>query len=305
MHEGETLRLLVFGGGGQVGTALRRLRRPGLTVTALTRADADLLRPESVAAAVRRFTGDAVVNAAAYTAVDRAESEAETAFAVNRDGAAAVAAACAAVGLPLIHLSTDYVFDGTKPGPYVEDDPVNPLSVYGAGKAAGEEAVRAATDRHAILRTSWVFGGDGHNFVRTMLRVGETRDHLRVVDDQTGGPTAAADIAAAVAILARRMTDDPAVGGTFHFAGTPATTWCGFARAVFDERRRLTGAPPPRVDAIATVDYPTPARRPANSVLDVGRIAAVCGIAAPDWRPALAAATAELLGISPAGAATT
>lgn len=295
MHS-TSLRLLVFGGDGQVGSALRCGNWTDTTVTALTRRDADLTDSAAVTAAVRGIPCDVVVNAAAYTAVDRAEQDAATAWTVNRDGAGHIAAACAAAGRPLIHLSTDYVFDGTKAGPYTETDPVRPLGVYGASKAAGEEAVRAACKRHLIVRTSWVFGVHGANFVRTMLRLGEERDHLRVVADQTGCPTAACDIAAMIRTVAARLATQGADTrhGTVHFCGAPATTWHGFAGTVFSERERLTGRPAPRVEAITTAEYPTPARRPANSVLDTARLKAWFGVDAPDWRPALAATVAAL-----------
>ena len=283
-----TVRLLVFGHTGQVGGALRLGNWPGVSVTSLSRAQADLTRPETVTEAVRALPCDVVVNAAAYTAVDRAEAEPDTAFAVNRDGAGHIAAACAAAGQPLIHLSTDYVFDGAKATPYTEDDPVCPLNVYGASKAAGEEAVRRVLERHLILRTSWVFGPHGNNFVRTMLRLGQERDRLRVVADQTGCPTAAGDIATIVIALARRLAaGDEGAWGTYHCCGAPPTTWHGFATRIFEERRRLIGQPAPTIDAIATADYPTPARRPINSVLDTARLTTLLGITAPDWRLAL------------------
>lgn len=279
-----------------------RLHGHGLTVVGLSRAQVDLGDPSAVAAAVEAHAGsvDAVVNAAAYTAVDKAESEPDLADAANRAGPAAMAAACARASLPLIHLSTDYVFDGTKAGAYTEDDPVHPVSVYGAGKEAGERAVREVLARHIIVRTSWVFAGHGRNFVATMLRLGADRDELRVVADQTGCPTAAADIAAAVAAIARCVVDAEADNaaapwGTYHFCGAPATTWHGLAEAVFAERQRLTGAAAPRVHPITTAEYPTPVQRPANSVLDCRRIAERFGVGQPDWRRSLAAAVEELV----------
>jgi dTDP-4-dehydrorhamnose reductase len=237
---------------------------------------------------------DLAINLAAYTAVDRAESEAEAAWAVNCTGAMHIAAGCADRGIPLVHLSTDYVFDGYKDGPYREDDPVNPLGVYGASKEAGERAVREALRRHIILRTSWVYGAFGQNFVKTMLRLGAERETLRVVADQHGCPTAAADIASALVALAQQVAAGEERWGTYHFAGAGATTWHGFAEAIFDLALPYRGRRP-RVEPIATEQYPTPARRPRNSVLDCSKIADAFGIRPAPWRPALAAVIRELL----------
>lgn len=289
-----SLRLSVFGAAGQVGSALRAGAWPDVEIMPLTRAQADLTDPAAVARALADHRPHMAVNAAAYTAVDRAEQESDAAFRANRDGPACLAAACAAAGVPLLHLSTDYVFDGSKAGAYVEDDPVAPLGVYGRSKAEGEAAVRAACPRHLIVRTSWVFGVHGANFLKTMLRFGAERPELRVVADQTGGPTDAADIAAMIVRLAAQATARDAGWGTYHFAGAPTTTWHGFAAAIFAERRRLFGLSEPKVTAIATADWPTPARRPANSALDCRRIAAVFGVAQPDWRAAVARAVAAL-----------
>lgn len=289
------MRMLVFGHDGQVAHALRTMSRPDLTVTALGRAGADITDADAVRRAVEAARPDVAVNTAAYTAVDRAETETEAAFAVNRDGAGHIAAACAATGVPLIHYSTDYVFDGAKDGPWREDDPIAPLGVYGASKAAGEAAVRAAGPRHVILRTAWVFGAHGNNFVRTMLRLGAERERLGIVADQRGCPTAAADLAAAAVAVARHVLATGEGWGTYHCCGAPPTTWHGFAEAIFEERRLATGLAPPRLDAIATADYPTPARRPANSVLDTARFAARFGLPAPAWRDALGGVVRQLL----------
>ncbi|PWC35721.1 dTDP-4-dehydrorhamnose reductase [Azospirillum sp. TSO22-1] len=289
------MRMLVFGHDGQVAHALRTMAAPDLTVTALGRAGADITDADAVRRAVEAARPDVAVNTAAYTAVDRAETEAEQAFAVNRDGAGHIAAACAAAGVPLIHYSTDYVFDGAKDGPWREDDPIAPLGVYGASKAAGEAAVRAAGPRHVILRTAWVFGAHGNNFVRTMLRLGAERERLGIVADQRGCPTAAADLASAAVAVARHVLATGEGWGTYHCCGAPPTTWHGFAEAIFEERRRATGLAPPRLDAIATADYPTPARRPANSVLDTARFAARFGLPAPAWRDALGGVVRQLL----------
>jgi len=244
---------------------------------------------------------DLVINCAAYTKVDLAEKEPEAAFQANRDGPAHLAAACRDRGIPLLHVSTDYVFDGSGSHPYREDEPVNPLGVYGASKEAGERAVRATLDRHVILRTAWVFSDTGQNFVRTMLRLGAEREALRVVNDQTGGPTDAADIATTLLTIADRVTGPDAgaaLFGTFHYCGAPSTTWHGFAASIFDGATRR-GHRSPALSACTTADYPTPARRPAWSVLDCGKLMDVYGIPQPDWRVALDRVLTSLL--RPAG----
>lgn len=288
--------LLVLGAGGQVGHELRRGPAPaGFAVVAHDRTQTDIADHAAVARAFAAVQPAAVVNAAAYTAVDRAEDEQDAAYRANAAGPAVLAQACAAAAVPLVHVSTDYVFDGTKPGPYCEADAVSPLGSYGASKEAGERALRAAWHRHVILRTAWVFGAHGHNFVRTMLRLGAERQHLAVVDDQRGSPTAAADIARALlAIAARLVQDADAPTGTYHYAGVPAVTWNGFAAAIFASAARH-GRPAPTLAAITTAEYPTRARRPANSVLDCGKLRRDYAIAAPDWRPALDRVVDEML----------
>lgn len=287
------VRILVFGATGQLGRELALAAGPGLLVTSVDRSRADLADPAGMerAAAALLAAGpyDAVVNAAAYTAVDRAETEPDRAFAVNRDGPAVLAAACGRAGVPLIHVSTDYVFDGSKPGAYVEDDPVCPLNVYGASKAAGEAAVRAALPRHLILRTSWVFAGHGRNFVATMLRLARERDSLSVVNDQTGCPTPANGLAGVIVALVLAAADGlPASAwGTYHVCGGESTTWYGFADAVFAARRRLTGLAPPTLVPVSSETFASPVRRPANSVMECGRLVRAFGIAPPDWRGAL------------------
>ena len=292
------MRVLVLGSAGQVGRELVRTAWPaGFRVTGAARAEVDISNAVAADAAIAGSAADLVVNAAAYTAVDRAETEREAAFAVNRDAAGALAAACARRGAVLIHLSTDYVFDGAgAPRPYREDDPVGPLNVYGASKEAGEAAIRAALAEHLIVRTSWVFGAHRHNFVETMLRLAAERDQLSVVDDQTGCPTPAADIAAAIVRLAAAVACGAGKWGTYHFAGNGAVTWHGFAEAIFDaaaairpELRR------PRVGKVRTADLALPARRPAWSVLDCTEIERDFGIAPPSWRPGLAAMLREHL----------
>lgn len=293
--------VLILGAGGQVGRELTGLRWPaGMSVVGRDRAGCDLADAAAVARAVRDLAPKIVINAGAYTAVDKAESDVDQAYAVNRDGVAALAAVCADIGAGLVHISTDYVFDGSKIGAYVESDPVAPLGVYGASKEAGEQAIRAACPRHVIIRTAWVFGAQGHNFVKTMLRLGADRPELRVVDDQVGCPTPARAVARACQTAAVAMlggAEDKF--GTYHYAGDRAISWRGFAEAIFDASQRRGGARPV-VHPIATADYPTPARRPANSVLNSGRFQAAFGLAAADW----AAGLAEMLDeIAPARAA--
>ena len=276
-----SLRALVFGRTGQVAVELQRLAGPDFEVEALGRDAADLADPASCAAHVARSRADVVINAAAYTAVDRAESEPELAMTVNGEAPGALARACAEQGLPFLHVSTDYVFDGAPGRAWREDDPVGPLGAYGRSKLAGEQAVSAAGGSHAILRTSWVFAAHGANFVKTMLRVGAERERLTVVDDQIGGPTAAADIAAALATMARAFAQGRGTPGIFHFCGAPPVSWRGFASEIFAQSG---WARTPEVAPIRTEDWPTPAARPRNSVLDCSRIADVYGVAQPDWR---------------------
>jgi dTDP-4-dehydrorhamnose reductase len=281
--------LLILGAGGQVGQALGA--RAGAAARGLTHAACDITDGAAVAHALSAPGLSAVVNCAAYTAVDRAESEPERAFAVNADGAAIVARAAAERGLPLFHLSTDYVYAGTGTAPYRENQPIAPLNVYGASKAAGDAAVATGDPAHLILRVSWVFGVHGANFVKTMLRLGRERSELRVVNDQKGGPTAADDIAEAIMVMADRCRQPGfAAWGTYHFAGRPSTSWCGFARAIFAR----TAKPAPRLVPISSRDYPMPAARPLNSLLECGRIRRVFGIERPDWRRSLSRVMADL-----------
>ncbi len=286
--------LLVFGGSGQIGHELcRATHRTGVEVTGLGHADVDITRRDDVLKAVGESRPAVVVNAAAYTRVDEAESEPEAAFAVNREGARHVAEACREAGAALIHISTDFVFDGTKMTAYDEDDAVNPLGVYGKSKEAGERAVRDALERHVILRTSWVFGAKGRNFVKAMLRAAAEGDELRVVDDQFGCPTPAADVAEAILAMAPAVVGGKP--GTFHFSAAGRTSWHGFAKEIFALRQEITKQPPPAVRPIAAADWPGAARRPANSELDCCRFTATFGIAQRSWRRGLVDVLNELL----------
>ncbi|QHL89786.1 dTDP-4-dehydrorhamnose reductase [Sphingomonas changnyeongensis] len=280
--------ILVTGGTGQVGTALAaRAAERGIEVVLPGRAALDLTDPDALARAVAGRDWGLVINCAAYTAVDKAESDADTARAVNAAAPAALARATAAAGIRLIHVSTDYVFDGSKPGWYDEDDPVAPLGVYGATKEAGEAAVRAANPDHVILRTAWVVSPFGHNFVKTMLRLGAERDTLRVVADQIGCPTSAIDIADALLSIA--AGGGPA--GTYHFVNAGEASW--HALAAFVIARAGLAA---RVDPITTADYPTPARRPANSRLATARIARDHGLSPRPWQDAVGEIVDRLTG---------
>ena len=278
--------LLIFGRTGQVARELARLA-PGARFVG--REEADLTGPAACGAVILAARPAAVINAAAYTAVDRAEAEAGTARLVNAEAPGAMAAACAGLGIPFVHVSTDYVFDGAGEGARAEDAPTGPLGVYGATKLEGERAIAAAGGQWAVLRTSWVFSAHGTNFVKTMRRLGAERDRLTIVADQVGGPTPAGDIAAALLTMARAMAADPGKGGIYHFAGSPDTSWAGFAREIFAR----SGLSPQVVD-IATRDYPTPARRPLNSRLDCSAITRDFGIARPDWRAGLDRVIQEL-----------
>jgi dTDP-4-dehydrorhamnose reductase len=275
------MELRILGAGGQVGKALTDAARRGrIPYRAFGRKQCDVTDAHAVEGAIRG--GRWVVNCSAYTAVDQAETEQEAAHRVNAIGPANIAAACAAAGVPLLHISTDYVFDGESPHPAREDDPPRPLSVYGRSKLGGETAVREALGRHIILRTSWVFSAHGENFVRTILRLARTQSEVRVVNDQVGGPTAAHDVAGAILTIIGAASREGFVGwGTYHYAGTPAVSWYEFACAI------VAGSGT-AVSPIATRNYPRPARRPMNSVLDCSRIFRVFGIRQPDWPPALA-----------------
>jgi dTDP-4-dehydrorhamnose reductase len=288
------MKIVVFGAGGQIGREVCRAAwLPGHTILPLDRKAVDITKSAAVGVILMREAPDLVINLAAYTAVDRAESEPERAWAVNCAGAAHIAAACGENATPLIHLSTDYVFDGRKTGAYREDDAVGPLGVYGRSKEAGERAVRAALAEHVILRTAWVFGAHGTNFVKTMLRLAAERPVLRVVADQRGCPTPAADIAAAVTVIAGHIERGEAEWGPYHFAGDTPVTWHGFAEAIFDLAAPQIVARP-QVEAIVTDQYPTLAERPLNSVLYCRKIKEAFGISPPSWREGLARVIREI-----------
>ncbi|MFY0312847.1 dTDP-4-dehydrorhamnose reductase [Leisingera sp. D0M16] len=270
--------ILVFGETGQLA---RELAAQGGTVC-LGRNLADFTDPYGPVTRVEDTGADAVVIAAAYTAVDKAESEEDLALTVNAEAPGAIARACAARGLPVVYVSTDYVFDGSGEASWQPGDAPAPLNAYGRSKLAGEEAVRAAGGAHAILRTSWVVSAHGSNFVKTMLRLGRERDRLTIVADQIGAPTPARDIAAACLEIARQLVEDPAKSGTYHFAGAPQTSWAGVAREIFARAGIAC-----EVEDIATADYPAPAARPLNSRLDCSALETVFGIPQPDWRAGL------------------
>lgn len=286
------MSVLVLGAGGQVGRAL--LERGGSAVIGFDRAACDITDARSVARALATPGVLVVVNCAGYTAVDRAERERDLAFSINATGAEMVGRQAAALALPVIHLSSDYVYSGMGTGAYCEDEPTAPVNVYGASKAAGDALLILANPRHLVLRISWVFGVHGANFVRTMLRLAGEHREIRIVDDQIGGPTEARDIADAIltmALACRRSSF--AAWGVYHFSGTPTTSWYGFAQAIFE---RTKGARP-RLTPIPSGDYPTPARRPGNSRLDCTKIGRVFGISQPDWRTALSRILAVIDGV--------
>ncbi|MBA1276962.1 MULTISPECIES: dTDP-4-dehydrorhamnose reductase [Pseudomonadaceae] len=295
------MRILVCGAGGQVGHELvDRANKYGLEALSMTREQLDITDADQVAAVVALLKPGMIINAAAYTHVDNAETHSEQAFAVNREGAARLAEAARYACIPLLHISTDYVFSGEAREPYREEDEVEPTGVYGASKLAGEDAIRAVLDEHLILRTSWVYGAHGHNFVKTMLRLGRQRDSLSVVADQFGCPTQAGSIADVLLQLAQRYAREGALAwGLYHYSGRSPCTWFDFAVEIF-RQAAVKGMLPkqPQVSSITTAQYPTPARRPAWSVLDCTRFETTFGIATHDWHEELsvvldALATAE------------
>ncbi len=289
------MRLAVTGKNGQVVSAILALANSDIEIIALGRPELDLAHPDSVLRAFQKANPDVVVSAAAYTAVDKAESEPDVAFAINRDGAKAVAEAAKSLGLPVIHLSTDYVFDGAKDGAYQENDPTGPTSIYGHSKLDGETAIAESNANHAILRTAWVYSQYGNNFVKTMLRLAESRDEINVVADQIGCPTCANDIAQAIMVIAKKLVEDPSpdLRGVFHLSGSGETTWAGFAKQIF-AFSMAEGGKPMTVNEIKTAQYPTPAKRPANSRLDCSKLEKTYGLRLPDWQSSTQAVVTAL-----------
>jgi dTDP-4-dehydrorhamnose reductase len=273
------MKLLVFGSTGQVACELHRLVPEA---TFLSRAEADLSDPPSCAAAIEASGANVVINAAAYTAVDRAESDEEAAELVNGDAPAAMAQATARIGIPFLHISTDYVFDGTGTRPWKPDDQTAPLGAYGRSKFLGEQGILSAGGQYVILRTSWVFSAFGSNFVKTIRRLGQTRDSLNVVADQIGGPTAARDIAATLVEMAHQLQAGKGAPGIYHYAGAPDVSWADFAREIYRQAGLATV-----VNDIPTSAYPTAAQRPLNSRMDCSKLETVFGISRPDWKASL------------------
>jgi dTDP-4-dehydrorhamnose reductase len=285
-------RVLVTGADGQVGRALLEIFAESAEVIGCNRTSLDLTDTDRIREMVRSVAPDIIVNAGAYTAVDRAESERDLAFAINARAPGILAEEAQRAGALLIHYSTDYVFNGSKRTPWVEDDATDPLSVYGSTKLAGEEAIRSAGGRHLIFRTSWVYAPEGKNFVLTMLRLGRERDSLNVVDDQIGAPTTAAELARsthaiAAGILEKRFGAAPSWSGVYHMTCSGSVSWCGFARAIFERAQGLLDGKAPKVSPIATSDYPTPAKRPQNSVLSNDKLQRTFNVHLAPWQSAL------------------
>ncbi len=283
------MKVLVFGQSGQVAREMQALAQPEIEIVTLSRAQADLSDPAGCSAQIDMQAPDMVINAAAYTAVDNAETEEADAKLINADAPGAMALACAARGVPFVHISTDYVFDGTGQAAWTPDMQTGPVSAYGRTKLQGEEAVRAAGGAWAILRTSWVFSAHGNNFVKTMLRLGADRDSLSIVGDQIGGPTAARDIAQACLTMAMALRTDPTKSGIYHFSGGPDVSWADFAAEIFTQANLACD-----ITAIPSADYPTPAKRPLNSRMDCSATQTVFDIPRPDWRVSLSQVLAEL-----------
>ena len=290
-------RVLVTGSGGMLARDLiEQLTKSKISAVGLARSKLDITRCEEATASIARIGPRMLVNCAAYSKVDKAESEPDLAFAANRDGPGHLAGICHDLGIPLIHISTDYVFDGKARHPYCEDDPVNPINVYGRSKWEGEEAIRSCLTKHLIVRTSWLFGSHGSNFVKTILRMAASGQDLRVVDDQRGCPTWTVDLSNALVEMIRRIIENPEtiLWGTYHYCGRDETTWYGFARAILEIGSRKEAFEAKTPVPITTADYPTPARRPACSVLDCSKIRSAFGIAPRSWRLGLAEVIDEL-----------
>ena len=292
------MKVLVTGTQGQIARSLQEVAgQTGHDIVAVWRPDLDLAEPATIERAIVAAAPALVVSAGAYTGVDRAESEPQVVHAVNGDGPGIVATTCAKLRIPVIHISTDYVFDGAKAIPYVESDPTGPLNVYGRSKLDGERQVAANCRHHVILRTSWLYGPFGHNFVKTMLRLAKTRLEIGVVNDQTGSPTYTLHLAQAILTIAGRLVSEPErcrVAGIYNVAGGGATTWCGFAEEIFRCSHAL-GGPGARVRPITTAEHPAPARRPANSCLDCAKVERVLGIGLPSWVEGTRACVAGLV----------
>ncbi|QGM48136.1 dTDP-4-dehydrorhamnose reductase [Methylocystis heyeri] len=290
------MRIAVTGLQGQVVASLLERGGSRAQIIALGRPQLDLSDASSVSAALETARCDVIVNAAAYTAVDKAESDEDGAMRVNAAGAGHVARSAAALGVPVLHISTDYVFDGALERPYREDDATGPTGAYGRSKLEGEQRVLAAHPDAVVLRTAWVYSPFGANFLKTMLRLGETREELGVVADQIGNPTSALDIADAVLEIATRIVVDPspALRGVFHMTGQGEASWADFAEEIFGQAQRR-GRKPVRINRIATADYPTPARRPANSRLDNSKLRQAYGVILPQWRDSVSDCVARLL----------
>ncbi len=290
------VKVLITGAAGQVGSELVKLAPVGFEVVGYKSSELDITNAQQVQQIVAEQSPALIINAAAYTAVDKAESDAERAYAVNETGVKNLVEAALSLGIPVFHISTDYVFDGTATEPYKETDPVGPTGVYGASKLAGEQALANSGVKHIILRTSWVFGAEGNNFVKTMLRLGKERDTLGVVADQHGCPTSAASIANVLWQLAQKYTEEGELPwGIYHFSNAPATTWYGFACEIFKQAVEAGMLEKePIVNAITTTDYPTPAKRPIWSVLDTKKIQHVINCDNWSWKPELAVVLREL-----------
>ena len=291
------MKILITGAQGQVGNELTAIaNEEGFDVIAAGRADLDITETQNVEEYISQCQPNIVINAAAHTAVDKAESEQDLAFAINQNGAENIALACNRLNIPLLHISTDYVFDGSKAEPYNEDDAISPLGVYGNSKWQGEEVIRKNVNAHIILRVAWVFGAQGNNFVKTMLRLGKDRDELNVVADQFGGPSPAKNIAQTLIELVKQYQNNKSLAwGTYHYCGKEKTTWHGFAEEIFKQanesgllNKKI------KINPISTEEYPTPAKRPANSMLDCTKIKTTFGIDMPEWKDALKLVLKEL-----------
>ena len=290
-------KILITGAQGQVGKELAKVAaEKNFKVIAASRAELDITQRQNVEQYIVQTQPDIVINAAAHTAVDKAETEKDLAFAINYDGASNIALSCEKQNIPLLHISTDYVFDGTNSKAYIETDTVSPLGIYGESKWQGEEAIRQTLNEHLILRVAWVFGAQGNNFVKTMLRLGKDRDELNVVADQFGGPSPAKDIAQTLINLVEQYQENKTLTwGTYHYCGKEKTTWYDFATEIFNQAFKLGMlSKQVKVNPITTAEYPTAAKRPENSMLDCSKIKTTFGIDTPDWKEALQQVLIEL-----------